>query len=299
MALVISLALSSAAMSQSRSTRESDAKPSPEAKLISTTIEGDRQVSRWLVAESADDGSKEFTVHYQMNLTQLVSSYGRNSSELSSLHALLDSVVGGERRQITQIDIVGYASPDGSLSGNKALANRRATDFRGYINKHYNLAKVSGTTRGVALPWSATKSSVESSSIPSRAEVLDLVSSKHSMADIELGLKRIPAAWDYMCDNILPPMRSVEMQIKYTSWVEVVVSTPIEQSGRSRGRSGGNVYFLVVEQMPSDIMVVDNPCCTPLDFPSAVKGSFKYKVNGEKYKERASRRSYRTKYRYR
>lgn len=263
-------------------------KPSPDAKLISQMTDGSTLVCRWLVMDTKDDGSTDFLVHYQINLTKLVSTYERNSVELESLHNFLDSLAKSDHKQIKNIDVIGYSSPDGNAVQNKRLATNRAVDFRSYINKHYALDDVPGETDGVALTWSDLKDAVSKSNIPSRAEVLSLISSNRSSSEIEQGLKNIPQAWDYLTRNILPNMRYVDMHVTYNSWSEVVTYTSIEPTV---------YYFLITKDDPSDIKLFENESSYPLDFDCCnrrCRDDDRYK-----YKTRSSSRKYRAKMWYR
>ncbi len=283
-------------------------KPSPDAKLISTVRDGDSLVSRWLVMDRNDDGTTEFTLHYQMNLTKLVSSYDRNSDELKSLHSLLDEVASDAYKTITSINIVGYASPDGTQAINQRLSMARANDFRAYINKSYNLASVRGTTQGKALTWSDALSSVRSSSIPSKSEVLSIMSSSNSSTIKEQKLKAMPSSWSYLCKDILPKMRSVEMHLKYNSWREVVTRSAITASSNRSSVPTFNITYILVEDRPTDMIIFDNDYCTLLDYPecdeygryhkSDKRSRPKKKGFVQKYKERTNNRGYRAKYLY-
>ena len=51
--------------------------------------------------------------------------------------------------------------------------------------------------------------------MPDRQAVLNILDSKQSPDAKELALKKMPAAWNYMVANILPPLRRVEVTINY------------------------------------------------------------------------------------
>lgn len=56
---------------------------------------------------------------------------------------------------------------------------------------------------------------VARSSVPDKQAVLGILDGEQSSDAKELALKKIPAAWEYMIKNILPPLRRVELTINY------------------------------------------------------------------------------------
>lgn len=242
-------------------------KPTPDAKLLSTTIDGDYKVCKWLVPQgSVEDADNEFSVRYQINISRMISSYANNSKEVAGLRSFVEEITTDKEKKISRINICGYASPDGDATTNKRLATARAVDCREFINKEFNLAKYPGKTEGIAQPWSATKESVSKSSIPNKAEVLKLVESRSPAATIEMKLKEMPNSWEYMASNILPPMRCVEIEVVYTGWTTMETRTRIEPEVVEEVVVESNNYFLIFTERPSDIYTFTNPAAAPLDF---------------------------------
>ena len=68
---------------------------------------------------------------------------------------------------------------------------------------------------------------MEASSIPSKQEVLQILNGSDKATVKEMRLKRLPAAWNYMRQHIMPPMRHVEMAFTYDKSSVVTERTPI------------------------------------------------------------------------
>ncbi len=283
--LTIALLICAQSQAQSCNTGQEGAKPSPDAKMVSSCVKGNNRVTTWLVKKSATDNeNNEFSVKYKVNLSRLISSYDNNHSELVKLRAFIDGLMADKQNQITKFEITGYASPDGSMAVNERLANERAADCCSYIKKEYpDMAKIPCTTNGVAQPWSATKSAVESSSIPMKSEVVKLIESDMSDTQIESKLRAMPTSWSYMVSKILPPMRCVEIQVVYTTWERMVTRTPIRTPQPQRENIVvENNYFVVVEENPAQLIAFESDT-TPLDFPRD-KDKFKVKDRRRKAK---------------
>lgn len=273
-------------------------KPTPEAKLLSSEVVGSNLISQWLVRESSS-GEKDFSIRYQINLSQLVQSFNGNSEELNKLDNFINSITEDETKSITRVDLCGYASPDGVESSNDKLAIARANDCRAYITKKYpSLANITGTTKGIAQPWSATKSAISASSIPDKSSVLSIINSSSSEATIEDKLRDMTAPWDYIIETILPPMRCVEIDISYDNWAVVETITPVEVVGEIIVvEDNGDVEVveiveieprcILLERYQPDIMILGNERYAPIDFDdqdSNCRCKFKDRRRREKMK---------------
>lgn len=282
--LAFALLLTVQSQAQSCDTTQEASKPSPDAKLISTTERGNNRVSTWLVKKSSPNENNEFSVKYKVNLAKLISTYDNNHEELVKLRAFMDGLMADKQNQIVGIAITGYASPDGSLSTNENLSNARATDCCKYIKKEFpQISDVKFSTKGIAQPWSATKDAVESSSIPMKSEVLKLIDSDMNASQIETRLRAMPSAWSYLASSILPPMRCVEINIVYNTWEKVITRTPIRPQVEDVVIE--NNYFVIVDEDPSQLISFENSNA-PLDFEKD-RDRFKYRDRRRraKYKE--------------
>ncbi len=225
--IVLALCLTTTALAQSSSSSSQPQDPN-EIVVLSSYTDGNYNVERLLVLESGPNNN-EFVVRYKINLTKLISSYNNNSSEIAGLQRFIESVQRDSLKKITHFDIIGYASPDGPTALNKRLANARATDFAQFVDKEYNLGEYPRTVTGVPNSWSDAKSAIQSSSTPNKAEIIQIINNGTSQAEIESKIKGYPSAWEYIKSNILPPMRSVEIHLKYNSWKVVENRTLIEE----------------------------------------------------------------------
>ncbi len=253
-----------------------------ERKLLSQYTQGSETVSRYLVKETNSDNN-EFSVRYKINLTQLISTYDNNAEELKGLQNFIDKIQSDSLKKITTINVTGYASPDGPTALNERLANERAIDFRQYIDKNHNMAQYNGTTTAIAQKWNATAEAIAQSSTPNKESVLATVKSSQPQLQIEEKLKSMPQAWDYIKQNILPPMRCVELWVKYNSWTVEEVRTPITPQPTEEVEIIEDTYILIVEDNSGGMVV--NPDA-PLDYDNdKFKEKFKFNRKRDKLKE--------------
>lgn len=187
--------------------------PGADSVLLSETTEGDYIVRRYLVRSSGD---ADFTMHYRISLATLDTSLGGNPKQLGDLNAFLSGLVGDTLRKVQSVTITGYSSPDGPVQLNEKLAAQRAQDFKAYADSKYGLSKrYTVRVNSVAEDWKMCRTLVAQSQIPDRTAVLQIIDGTQTPEQKELALEKLPAAWNYMKANILPPLRRVEVMIAY------------------------------------------------------------------------------------
>ncbi len=186
-------------------------------------------VRRYLVKNSSVNDAG-YSIRYQINLSKLISTLDGNSQELKSLNMFMDSLMRDSLMNLTSVNIVGYASPDGSLAFNQKLAMNRAADFKHYVDTKYNLSsKYKVTTEGMVASWNDCRAAVEASSIPNKQAVLTIIDSRDMPQAKEQRLKALPTSWSYLKSKILPPMRRVDMTMNYSAAKVIVQKTEIEK----------------------------------------------------------------------
>lgn len=187
--------------------------PGADSVLLSETTEGDYIVRRYLVRSSGD---ADFTMHYRISLATLDTSLGGNPKQLGDLNAFLSGLVGDTLRKVQSVAITGYSSPDGPVQLNEKLAAQRAQDFKAYADSKYGLSKrYTVRVNSVAEDWKMCRTLVAQSQILDRTAVLQIIDGTQTPEQKELALEKLPAAWNYMKANILPPLRRVEVMIAY------------------------------------------------------------------------------------
>ena len=166
-----------------------------------------------MIHRSDDNG---YSLNYQINTAKLVSTLDSNSEELAGINGFVENLMNDTLMQVKSVKIIGYSSPDGPLKLNETLAQKRATDFKNYVDKKYGFSKKFKVTTGaVAEDWEMCRSLVAQSNMPDKQAVLNVIDGSGTSAAKEQKLKSMPAAWNYMKANILPKLRRVELMIDY------------------------------------------------------------------------------------
>lgn len=187
--------------------------PAADTVMLSETTDGDYIISRFIVKRLNDT---DYSIRYQINLSRLSASFDGNSRKLDALDNFVNELMTDTLMKVKAVHITGYASPDGPMSFNQTLAKNRTKDFKNYVDKKYGFSKkYDVTTSSVAEDWDACRTLVAQSDIPDKQAVLRILDDSRSHEAKEAQLKKMPAVWDYMAKNILPPLRRVVLSIDY------------------------------------------------------------------------------------
>ena len=227
--------------------------PAADTVLLSETADGDYMVRRFLVKSRNDT---DYSVRYRINLATLNAALSGNSKELDELNAFVGDLTKDTLKQVSAVTITGYSSPDGPVKFNEALAARRANDFKVYLDRKYDFSKkYKVTVNSVAEDWEMCRTLVAQSSMPDKQAVLGILDGRQSPDQKELALKKMTAAWDYMKENILPPLRRVELTINYGAGNVVEQRTMIPKPKPAPQPAQPAEPYVVVDEQVSGIIV--------------------------------------------
>ena len=111
------------------------------------------------------------------------------------------------------------------------------------------------TVNSVAEDWEMCRTLVAQSSMPDKQAVLGILDGRQSPDQKELALKKMTAAWDYMKENILPPLRRVELTIDYKVNSIVEQRTLIPKPKPTPQPAQPAEPYVVVDEQVSGIIV--------------------------------------------
>ncbi len=69
--------------------------------------------------------------------------YMNNPKELGKIRAMIDDLKNDANVNVKRLDIIGYASPEGTLEANRRLSEGRAMALRNYLATQYDFRRTS------------------------------------------------------------------------------------------------------------------------------------------------------------
>ena len=118
---------------------------------------------------------------------------------------------GDESRQIEEINIKSYASPDGSLDFNTRLAENRETNTTKYLEKQLKKDNVTEfgelTANFTPEDWEGFQKLVAASNIQDKNLILSVLSMYKDPEEREREIRNLSSVFDQLADEILPQLR--------------------------------------------------------------------------------------------
>lgn len=134
-----------------------------------------------------------------------------DSPEMLSLNEQLRNAAAAKNREIQEINIESYASPDGPLSFNTKLAEKREQNTKGFVNDRLKKDKITEfgelTSQFTAEDWEGFQELVSKSNIQDKELILSVLSMYKDPEEREREIRNLSNVFEQLADNILPQLR--------------------------------------------------------------------------------------------
>jgi outer membrane protein OmpA-like peptidoglycan-associated protein len=139
-----------------------------------------------------------------------------NSAELARIHDMISRVQNDPDAKITNITLVGNASPEGAYQSNMTLSQKRADALRDYISQNYQFPANLITSRGAGEDWTTLATLVDQSLITGRGALLEIIEGQadYDARDRQM-IARNSAAYNEMKTEIYPKLRRTDYQLDF------------------------------------------------------------------------------------
>ncbi len=149
-------------------------------------------------------------IHFLINQANLRESELK-SDEVLRLNRDIKAAAGDDSRQIEEINIKSYASPDGKLDFNTRLAENRETNTSKYLQNQLKKDKVTEfgelTANFTPEDWEGFQKLVAASNIQDKQLILSVLSMYKDPEEREREIRNLSSVFDQLADEILPQLR--------------------------------------------------------------------------------------------
>ena len=224
----------------------------------------------------------EAYLSFKLNKSDILADFRENASELRKITSTIDLVKNDKDVSITNIDIHGYASPDGPYDNNKRLANNRAAALRNYVCNLYTIDNKLFTYHATPEDWEGFKKKVEASNLADKSAILAVANSSLAPDAKDLKIKKLyPASYRYIMSEIYPRLRHSDYTVTYTvrpfdiEEAKVILKTKpqqlslqemylVAQTYEPGSPEFNEVFDIAVRLFPDDETANLNAACTDL-----------------------------------
>lgn len=160
----------------------------------------------WNVDASAQE--RNIFVRFPVNQVSILDNYSTNKQNLARILESVNLVKSDNRAELRQIDIVGYASPDGNQEANLLLSEKRALALKDYLVQQTNLNGSLINTVAGGEDWDGLYQLVKQSDISFKEQILDIITNTPE-AQRNAKLRALAGGRPYqsMVDLLYPQLR--------------------------------------------------------------------------------------------
>ncbi len=133
------------------------------------------------------------------------------SDAVTALNEEIREASADDRREIKEINVSSYASPDGGVELNTRLAENREKNTKKYLEKQLKKDNVSNfgelTANFTAQDWDGFQKLVSESNIQDKELILSVLSMYKDPEQREREIKNLSSVFDQLAEEILPQLR--------------------------------------------------------------------------------------------
>ena len=163
------------------------------------------------------DVQAECFLDFEVNKVDIRPEYMNNPQELAKLRAMIDELKADADIQVKSLDIIGYASPEGSLANNKRLSEGRALALRDYLAYRYDFPRNQYYIVFGGENWDGLEKALETIELEYKDEVLDIIRNIPIEKGRETKLMQLHGGtpYGYLLKYIFPSLRVAICKVNY------------------------------------------------------------------------------------
>ncbi len=190
-------------------------------------------------------------IDFPVSKTQIFPDYRRNPEELAKIRATIDVVKNDPDTRIVELNIKGYASPEGPYELNEQLAKGRTETLARYVQNLYTLPSDLMKTSWDAEDWAGLIKYVRGSSIENKDAILAVITNETLAPDArEWKLKSTyPDQYRFLLSQVYPSLRHSDYSVRYTVRTYTEVSEIIEVMHTAPQKLSLSELFLVAQSL--------------------------------------------------
>lgn len=197
----------------------------------------------------AEEGSA--FVDFVVNKTDIRPDYRNNRVEIAKITKTIDLVKNDPLVSITEINIHGFASPEGSYANNKRLAEGRAESLKNYVKSLYTLPDRLFTSSATPEDWAGLRRLVEKSDLPEREAILEVIDSAMEPDAKDHALRqRFPKSYAVMLSEMYPALRHSDYTVKYVVRPLTIEETEAVMKSNPKNASLQEMFLVAQSYQP-------------------------------------------------
>ncbi|MBP1664919.1 MAG: Tetratricopeptide 1 repeat-containing protein [Bacteroidetes bacterium] len=137
------------------------------------------------------------------------------AEDVKAFTAKVKEARDAQNKEVTSLEVLGYASPDGAVDLNTNLAEKRQKVTTDYVNKELKKLKSNVTvdSKFTAEDWEGFQNLMENSNIQDKGLILRVLSMYQDPEQREREIKNLSTTFKSIANDILPQLRRSRMKL--------------------------------------------------------------------------------------
>ena len=190
-----------------------------------------------------------------------------NTDAMAELHKEIVNANAAANREIKELNIQSYASPDGSYDFNEKLAEKREANTNDYLTKQLKKDKITEfgelTKQFTAEDWAGFQELVSKSNIQDKDLILSVLSMYKDPEQREREIRNLSSVFEQLADQILPQLR----YSRITASIDVIGKSDEELSRLAASNPGE----LTVDELLYAATLTNDPAAKTKIYDAAVR----------------------------
>ena len=159
----------------------------------------------------------ECFLDFEVNKINIRPEYMNNPRELAKIRVMIDDLKLDPSIKVNRLDIIGYASPEGTLATNKRLSEGRAMALRDYLASRYDFPRNQYHIIFGGENWDGLIDALETLDMDYKNEVLDIIQDIPFEKGRETKLMQLRGGvpYRYLLKNVFPSLRVAICKVNY------------------------------------------------------------------------------------
>ena len=159
----------------------------------------------------------ECFLDFEVNKINIRPEYMNNPRELAKIRVMIDDLKLDPSIKVNRLDIIGYASPEGTLATNKRLSEGRAMALRDYLASRYDFPRNQYHIIFGGENWDGLIDALETLDMDYKNEMLDIIQDIPIEKGLETKLMQLRGGvpYRYLLKNVFPSLRVAICKVNY------------------------------------------------------------------------------------
>ena len=159
----------------------------------------------------------ECFLDFEVNKINTRPEYMNNPRELAKIRVMIDDLKLDPSIKVNRLDIIGYASPEGTLATNKRLSEGRAMALRDYLASRYDFPRNQYHIIFGGENWDGLIDALETLDMDYKNEMLDIIQDIPIEKGRETKLMQLRGGvpYRYLLKNVFPSLRVAICKVNY------------------------------------------------------------------------------------